>query len=268
MYGVSSVRIVAAKESTVKNQTALHWHDCLELELVTKGEGVHVINGKEFPMKAGDLYLLTKEDNHKVIARSPLTTLGIMFDEELLSQTLRFNLPSVKLAAGELLARVEGEKEARIRGCFRSVISEESEKSEPYMSSEYISGLIECIIIELFRALAKKWTAPLPSSAVNKALAYIHKHYFEALTLDMLSKELHLSPNYLSSYFKKSVGKNFKEYLIDLRIKHAARLLANTDMSVTEICFSCGFSSYSHFIRTFKSIFGETPLGFRNTHRS
>ena len=51
-------------------------------------------------------------------------------------------------------------------------------------------------------------------------------------------------------------------------MRNACRLLANTDMSVTDVCFSCGFESFSNFMRTFKARVGSTPLGFRAGYKN
>lgn len=267
MYHQKSLRIVAAKKETVKEHTDLHWHDCCELELVVGGRGTHIINGNSYPIREGDLYFLTREDNHKIIADEPVTTLGIMFDEELVSKSLFLSIPSVRVCSNDMIANIGGQKRTCVEKYFENILSEESSENKLFMSELYISGLIECIIIELFRALTESNSETISDDAANRSLMYIHSHYAEDITLSSLAKEVHMSPNYLSSYFKNAIGKNFKDYLIELRIKHAGRLLANTNLSVTDICFSCGFSSYAHFIRTFRTRHGVTPLEFRKIHK-
>ena len=67
---------------------------------------------------------------------------------------------------------------------------------------------------------------------VNKALEYIEQHYAENLSLNVLANEVHMNPYYFSSFFKKSTGKNFKDYVNQVRLKHAVELLLNTDQKV------------------------------------
>jgi len=266
MYEQGSVRFVVAKKGTVKSATELHWHDCFELELVVSGRGTHIINGNSYPMREGDLYLLTKEDCHKVIADETMTILGIMFDERILAESVLVAIPLVRITSPELNVNIGGELYSEIKGYFERVIREEKSEIERYLAPDYIRGLIECIIIELFRSIVGA-SPSVTSKTSNDALAYMHKHYAEDITLESLAREVHLSPSYLSAYFKNTVGGNFREYLIELRMKHAARLLANTELSVTDVCYSCGFSTYSHFIRSFKARFGEPPLEFRKIHK-
>ena len=261
----SKASAVEAKRATVWQSTPLHWHNCYEMELVVGGCGTHIINGTKYPMRAGDFYLLTPEDFHEVISDEPITTLGIMFDEKLVSEELLFNIPVLRIAAPELVTSIDGEICNIVRSYFERILAE-VKGEEKSLSTVYISKLIECIMIELFRTLEGK-TAGITQKAVNDVLIYIHSHYTENLSLASLAELLHFSPSYLSMYFKENVGKNFKEYLITLRMKHAARLLANTELSVTEICYACGFSSYAHFMRSFKNNFGRTPLNFRDTYK-
>ena len=87
------------------------------------------------------------------------------------------------------------------------------------------------------------------------------------MTLDTLAALTHLSRNYFSELFSSSTGRTFKSYLIDLRLRQACRLLANTDMSVTDVCYASGFDSFSNFMRTFKSRHKVTPLKFREDNR-
>jgi len=268
IYAIESSKgsTVEAKRTIVRLCTPLHWHNCYEMELVIDGHGTHIINGKKYPMHVGDFYLLTTEDCHKVISNEPITTLGIMFDEKFVSEELLFHIPVIRITVPELLTCIDGDIYNIIRNYFERVLAEVVDGTGEFLSAVYISKLIECIMIELFRAIGGKESC-VTRKATNDALVYIHSHYTENISLASLAELLHFSPSYLSMYFKESTGKNFKEYLIALRLKHAARLLANTELTVAEICYSCGFSSYSHFMRTFKSNFGQTPISFRNTYK-
>ena len=73
-----------------------------------------------------------------------------------------------------------------------------------------------------------------------------------------------MSPKYLGSFFKNMTGKTPIEYLNEYRIEKASHMLKYTDMQVTDIAYSCGFSDLSYFIKTFKNIKGITPGKFRN----
>ena len=68
-------------------------------------------------------------------------------------------------------------------------------------------------------------------------------------------------------FFKKMTGKNFVDYVNDVRIGNATRRLYETTDSISEICYSCGFNNTSNFIRVFKKKRGETPSEYRSGTR-
>ena len=101
------------------------------------------------------------------------------------------------------------------------------------------------------------------SSFAKKACEYISEHFGEQITLDDIAKEMHLAPTYFSTLFSKTLGVTFISYLSSVRMNYAKQLLVYSDKSVTRICFECGFSSLSHFLREFKKQNGITPTEFR-----
>ncbi len=98
-----------------------------------------------------------------------------------------------------------------------------------------------------------------------EALDILCGRYGEELSLNSVSKELFVSPQYLSKVFRQTVGVGFSEYLTGLRLNKAAELLRSTAKSVAEICSECGYNNLSHFIRRFKAFYGCPPSVYRNT---
>jgi AraC-like DNA-binding protein len=107
---------------------------------------------------------------------------------------------------------------------------------------------------------------PFTTESIKKALVYITENY-ETATLEAVARYCGLSYNHFSASFKRIIGRSFTDYLDLIRINEAERLLLSTDNSVTDIAFSCGFSSSSHFISRFKSQKGITPGQFRKKIR-
>ena len=99
----------------------------------------------------------------------------------------------------------------------------------------------------------------------KELLLYVQEHFAEKITLDQLSLEFHLSPKYLSRYFKDHFHLTFSSYIQHLRLTHAQKLLENTELSVTDIALSSGFPNVSYFIRSFKMAYGISPLGYRKS---
>jgi AraC-like DNA-binding protein len=103
---------------------------------------------------------------------------------------------------------------------------------------------------------------------VNKAIQYIEKNFTENLTTESLSHMVHLSEGYFCHLFKEVTGRSSKDYILGLRIKKAEKLLASSGMSVTEVCYTCGFSDPNYFSRIFKQRTGKQPSEYRFDEQS
>lgn len=101
------------------------------------------------------------------------------------------------------------------------------------------------------------------SEIVDEARRYVRRHLTEDLSLDRVSEQVDVSREYLTRCFKTETGIPFHQYVIRQRLLRARRLLSETDRPVTAVCMDAGFGSLSHFIRTFKKAFGQTPSVYR-----
>ena len=111
---------------------------------------------------------------------------------------------------------------------------------------------------ELYRALAAGRTGP--SRLTVRAREYILKHFHEPdLHLDVLSRHLGVTPNYLSALFCRETGKSFREYLALARVEAAKRLLAGSSLRVREVGEMVGYLNIEHFSRVFKKLTGVPP---------
>ena len=99
-------------------------------------------------------------------------------------------------------------------------------------------------------------------AVVSKTIQYISENFEQKLSLDALSESANCSVAYLSRLFKQYVGTSVYNYITVTRITNAQKLLKN-GATVTEACFCSGFEDCSNFIRTFKKLTGETPLGYK-----
>lgn len=103
---------------------------------------------------------------------------------------------------------------------------------------------------------------------ITKALEYIAAHYTENLTLQSVADIVHLSKSYFSLYFKKQTGRNFIDYLIELRIREAKRLLTQNDIRIYDVAVAAGFKDVKYFGKAFKKVTGLTPLEYRERHQT
>ena len=94
-------------------------------------------------------------------------------------------------------------------------------------------------------------------------LGYINNNYSEDLTLEAISEKFFLSTFYFSRTFREVTGFHFTEYVNNVRIKEAKKLLLNSSLSVNEISGSVGFHSSTHFGRVFRQIEGCSPSAYK-----
>lgn len=98
---------------------------------------------------------------------------------------------------------------------------------------------------------------------IGQAKKYIHQHFNEDISLNEVARTINISSGYLSSLFKDVEDTGFNEYITDLRIKEAKRLLSNSNKKVYEISGEIGYNNPYYFSRVFKRITGQTPSEFR-----
>ena len=125
--------------------------------------------------------------------------------------------------------------------------------------SEYIKNCFKRIFEVIGAKRANKY-----SRVIDFVLQYIEKNYMCSLSLNDLSKELYITPNYLTTLFKKETGVSFKKYLTDLRMKKAEELLADPKYKISEITAIIGYENEEYFCRLFKRYHGVTPTEYRN----
>jgi two-component system response regulator YesN len=101
---------------------------------------------------------------------------------------------------------------------------------------------------------------------IRMAKEYIQKNFMNPIGLEEISAMLGFNLSYFSAFFKKETGKNFLEYLTEVRISNAKELLRETNLSVAEICNRVWYLDQKHFIATFKKYTGIKPGEFRKLY--
>ena len=102
---------------------------------------------------------------------------------------------------------------------------------------------------------------------IAKAISYIKLHFREELTLQEVADTIHVSKSYLSNLFKKQSGQNFIDYLIDLRLHEAKRMLVQKEYKIYEVAEKSGFNDVKYFSKLFKKMTQMTPVEYREKHQ-
>ncbi|MCD8023164.1 MAG: AraC family transcriptional regulator, partial [Lachnospiraceae bacterium] len=140
-------------------------------------------------------------------------------------------------------------------------------------NSVTISMETEGYVLQIFARVIQYFSHPqatLPTDAdqltaerIRTVISYVITHYKEPVRLSDVADQLGFSKEYFCRFFKKSMGMSFLHYLNEVRAAHVYQDLENTDLPVAEVMEQNGFTNQKLFNRTFKTIYGCTPLSVR-----
>jgi YesN/AraC family two-component response regulator len=119
---------------------------------------------------------------------------------------------------------------------------------------------LETLILQITDNLYDSYTSPLSAEIIS----FISSHYTEKITLNDISQATFYSAAYCENEFKKTTGKSIINYLIDVRVNAAKKLLAESSMSCARIAAAVGFEDANYFSRIFKKRTGYSPLRYRD----
>ncbi|XID93256.1 response regulator [Paenibacillaceae bacterium WGS1546] len=195
-------------------------------------------------------------------------------------------LSAMKSLLGVIGSASIGNRQLAVSTCFSSLVHivQEVKKADVPMSAwgfdiQHLQGRLEkyetyealCegvydMLQELYNRIGDK-----PENKEHTLLArvvrYIEEHYAEEITLESVAAVAFMNPYYFSSFFKKHMKRNFKQYVTDLRMKQAVELLTRTDMMVYEIAEKVGYNNARHFSDMFKKQTGKLPQEFKHSIR-
>lgn len=102
---------------------------------------------------------------------------------------------------------------------------------------------------------------------MSQVYDHIIKNFKEKIRLEEVAAIANMSLSSFSRYFKSSVNKSFCDFLSEVRIGHACKLLNEGNMNISQVCFKSGFNTLSNFNRQFKQVMGRTPLQYKKEHQ-
>ncbi|MFB0945445.1 MAG: AraC-like DNA-binding protein [Spirosomataceae bacterium] len=102
------------------------------------------------------------------------------------------------------------------------------------------------------------------SARLNSTYQYILQNFQSHIDLNKIADIASINANSFYRYFKSKTNKTFSSFLLEIRVGHACKLLLNTDMKISEVCYGSEFNNLSNFNRYFKLIIDKTPSEYRN----
>ena len=247
-----------------------HYHREVEMIFVENGSGkIHIGNHLSY-FNHGTLVLIGSNLPHlgfmERLTNNELEIV-VQFRQEFLGREF-FNIPEMQ-SIKSLLERAKGgilfgEKiRDEIAGAIKSLPSQDK-----------LDKLLNCVKIldhlantNDYEILNANGPVIIANNQDNDRLdviyAFIRNNFQDEIKLEAVANLVNMTVPSFCRYFKKSVFKTFTEYVNEVRIVHATKLLSESNKSLTEICYDCGYNNQSHFIRQFKKITGLSPSEYR-----
>lgn len=241
-----------------------HRHLRIEINYVKKGTCMLHLDNESISFHEGDIMVITSDVNHLFDAGSEGATLmQLEFLPEIFTQ---FELNSETQASTGLAPVFLFSEEnrlikivnnIRIMRVVQRIVSELKSKGEyhQYLVIMYYAELL----ILIYRYMSETYLPICSNESLKKAIGYIRLHYQKDINITHVAKETGISERHLRKLFSQHLNLSPLEYLNQIRINKAIELLRNTEMSVKEICFMCGFRSPQYFSRIFKQQTGSSP---------
>ena len=236
-----------------------HTHNHLELFYIIGGKGQFLINDQLYPVNTNHLVIINPNVLHTEVSLNaqPLEYIVLGVDGIELSISDTSNGQFCILDHFESLD---------MASCLRNILREMEMKQPGY--EDICQAFMEILIIRLMRSTGLSVPSETSVVSTNRQCAavrrYIDLHFKEALTLEQPAEEGHMNKYYLSHTFKKEYGVSPINYMISRRIEESKYLLAETDLSMSQIAQLLGFSSLSYFSQVFRKTQGLSPMEYRN----
>ena len=253
----------------------LHYHEEYELTLILNACGAKRVVGNSIGIaEDAELVLIGPNLCHSWLthksASDAVSAITIQFHRDLFEEGfLRKNQLS------QLRAMLDNAKRGIL--FFAGTVSDVTERIQNLNQKSQFEAVLE--LLSIFHILSISPNIKLlsdpgfsdedishKSKRICKVLDFINNNFDKYITLEEVAEIALMPPSSFSRFFKKRTGKTFIECLNEIRLGHASRMLINTNFTIAEIAYKCGFNNMSNFNRTFKNKKSCIPKDFRKTY--
>ncbi len=268
---------VIKKLETSYFDPTFHFHPEYQLFLVLQGEGTRFIGDNMKPFKKGDLVFtgpnlphVWRSDNCYFDKNNNLKTTGIViyFHDHFLGEPIHHEeeLENIRHLLQKSVRGLEinGDTNRKVSKMMIELLELKGIKSiiQLLMILDIIANSQECHFI------THKHYVPINTEAetnrMNKVYEYVMKNFRQKIRLEEVAAIANMTPTSFSRYFKSRVNKSFSDFLKEIRIDYARKLLTEEKMNINQIGYECGFHNISNFNKQFKKVTGEQPFHYRS----
>ncbi len=263
--------MIQYKQDNTWRMHQLHYHEGIELMLVLSDGGDFYMDRKTYPLRKNTLFIMNENRLHRDEAGESGSLFRRYVFHVLPSLLKQLSTPRTDFL--QLLSGIDGC--IRLSGEDTQRLSRMFEKLRISMPNTFGADILEKITLyEILLFISNRIRQGTIQSGIQSPdaeriqpiLDYLRKNYAEKISLDALAREFSLSKHYLCHVFKTGTGVPIMEYVIRLRI-NASQHMLRLGASVQDASEKCGFQSYSHFIRTFHDIVGQSPKKYAKAYQ-
>lgn len=259
----------------------LHYHDEMEIVLVEEGTGILLLGDRVETIEVGNMYVIgarvphlfrfeTAAFVHPLLKQGPITKPVQLFTLHFSPDVLGSAFWSLPENAGlrEFFQRagqgivVEGGHAATTANLLRQLAG--AARAEGLMQLLGLFHALASVSGRLIHAnLQLRAYNAADETRLSKIYMYTLGNFHRTITLKEVAELVYFVPNAFCRYFRSRTQQSYFDFLMQVRVRHACRLLHETDYSVMIISLECGFTNLSNFNRCFKMVTGLTPRQWR-----
>lgn len=257
------------KYRTPNFETNWHKHEECELIIITEGYGTALIGDYIGDYKTGDVFFLAPNLPHW-FRKSHQKMIGSAIVVQFLKDfwgTSFLHLPEMKKLFRLLNSANNG---LQLRQQLQKDIALKIEQMEKAPGLDRIKLLLDCLQLisesKQYTIVAKSFDLSInneQNSTIEKVFNYSFKHFLEPMTLSEVAAEAGMSVPTFCRFFKRNIKKSYFDFLKELRIGHACKLLRETTDPIIDICYNSGYNSWAHFSKQFTVVKQMTPNQYR-----
>ena len=249
-----------------------HQHSFFEIGYFESGSGEYTTDTKTYFFSAGDIFVFSCNEIHKITCiNEPTILINLHFEPRILSDKCDFLLqqgPDFFFhhnISFENRIPASNDQNKLIQSLLLDIKNELMQRKPAYQSI-IVARLTEILVL-LIREY--HYNASLPTATAThqyliQAIDYIQTHFSGKIFLEEIAEAANISPSYLSALFHKQMGRSIWDYVTEKRLNKALYLLkASPKLSVLDVAFQCGFNNTATFNRAFKHYFQITPREYR-----